>query len=229
VSHSLARALAASLIAGALNAAVASASENWLAAYKGHPFVPNSPQLIPGPVKFAYYDQGGPDVAFHTSDAVNHGSGQLNPADGNSLNEFRIKEAVSISFTKGHDIDENPYGRCFQPVGSLYVGWTTPGEWLNYTVNVDKAGWYTVSLLYTANGDGRLGLKLDGGQTLGEIPVPSTHNDRDLVAWRQWHHWGRVEGTSRVRLPAGRHVLTVTVQEHGNMNLDTLEFHPAAL
>jgi hypothetical protein len=31
----------------------------------------------------------------------------------------------------------------------LYVGWTKPGEWINYTVNVNESGRYTMSLLYT--------------------------------------------------------------------------------
>src|SRR6201996_7399587 len=58
------------------------------------------PQRIPGRVECAAYDAGGEGVAYHDSDAVNHGSGQLNPADGTYLNEFRMQEGVDISYTK---------------------------------------------------------------------------------------------------------------------------------
>src|SRR5208337_2162000 len=89
-------------------------------------------QKIPGKVLCAYYDLGGEGVAYHDSDAENHGSGALNPANGGYLNEFRMKEGVDISYTKfGHDpqIDDNPFNKAQPPPNLLYVGWTEPGEW----------------------------------------------------------------------------------------------------
>src|ERR1700729_3699525 len=72
--------------------------------YKGKPFQDShyttAPQRIPGRVECAAYDVGGEGVAYHDSDAVNHGSGQLNPADGSYLNEFRMHDGVDISYTK---------------------------------------------------------------------------------------------------------------------------------
>jgi hypothetical protein len=47
-------------------------------------------QNIPGRVLCAYYDQGGEGVSYHDTDLQTHGSGELNPADGTYLNEFRI-------------------------------------------------------------------------------------------------------------------------------------------
>src|SRR5215813_9504102 len=58
------------------------------------------PQTIPGRVRCAYYDVGGEGVAYHDIDATNHGSGALNPANGEYLNEFRMHEGVDISYTK---------------------------------------------------------------------------------------------------------------------------------
>jgi hypothetical protein len=215
------------LLAGAPAAAPLSAGDGWLAAYGGLPFVPKSPQLVPGPLKFAYFDTGGEGVAYHNPDGVNRGSGKFNPADGNALNEFRMKETVSISFTKGHDIDENPFNRCRPQVGSLYVGWSKPGEWLNYTVLVEKAGSYFVSLLYTENGSGRLGLTLDGDLPLAEVAVPGTDDPKEPIKWRQWHHWAWLQNAATIVLPAGRHVLTVRILERGDMNLDTLDVRAA--
>src|SRR6202035_4705204 len=59
-----------------------------------------APQRIPGRVECAAYDVGGEGVAYHDSDPVNHGSGQLNPADGTYLNEFRMHDGVDTSYTK---------------------------------------------------------------------------------------------------------------------------------
>jgi len=73
-------------------------------------------------------------VAYHNMDATNHGSGALNPANGTYLNEFRMNEGISTSYTKFHDaIDNNPFNRVQPPEGQLYVGWTVPGEWFNLT------------------------------------------------------------------------------------------------
>ena len=82
--------------------------------YQGKPFADTvyhgGPQKIPGRVQCAYYDLGGEGVAYHNVDTKNHGSGELNPANGTYLNEFRMKEGVSTSYTKFHDeIDNNPY------------------------------------------------------------------------------------------------------------------------
>ncbi len=54
--------------------------------YTGKPFQDSHsrtvPQRVPGRVDCAASDVGGEGVAYHDSDAVNHGSGELNPADG---------------------------------------------------------------------------------------------------------------------------------------------------
>src|SRR6201746_447576 len=68
-------------------------------------------QQIPGKIECEYYDEGGEAVAYHDSDSINNGSGKLNPANGTFLNEFRMKEGVDISYTKSHDIDNNPYNK----------------------------------------------------------------------------------------------------------------------
>jgi hypothetical protein len=183
------------------------------------------PQAIPGRVKCAYYDQGGEGVAYHDSDAKNNGSGGLNPADGTYLNEFRMKEGVDTSYTKFHDeIDHNPYNMVDPEKDQLYVGWTEPGEWFNMTVSVETAGVYTIGLMYTSNRGGAISFDLDGAMLTKPIPILSTNNPKDPIAWRQWHHWNRAENLATVTLPQGKHVLTLHVVEQGNMNFDYLEF-----
>ena len=181
-------------------------------------------QQIPGRVQCELYDFGGEGVAYHDSDAVNNGSGKLNPANGTFLNEFRMKEGVDISYTKTGDIDNNPYNVVEPVMGELYIGWTEPGEWINYSVKVNKTANYQVGLMYTASGDGGIALTMDGKELTRELVVPSTRNDKEPLAWRQWHHWNRIDSLTTMKLHKGVHVLTLKTVSHGNMNYDYLEF-----
>jgi hypothetical protein len=92
---------------------------------------PRGVQSIPGRVECALYDRGGEGVAYHDADAKNHGSGELNPADGTYLNQFRMDEGVDTSDTKFHRtpelIDDNGFEAVTPPENQLYVGWTEPG------------------------------------------------------------------------------------------------------
>src|ERR1700704_2512313 len=108
----------------------------------------NNIQHILGRIECEYYNEGGEGVAYHDSDSINNGSGKLNPANGTFLNEFRMNEGVDISYTKSHDIDNNPYNKVPRDMGQLYVGWTKPGEWINYTVKVKKSRNYQIGLMY---------------------------------------------------------------------------------
>jgi len=184
----------------------------------------NKTQTIPGRVECEFYNEGGEGIAYHDSDSINNGSGKLNPANGTYLNEFRMKEGVDISYTKPHGIDDNPYNRVPRDMGQLYVGWTKPGEWINYTVQVKQTATYNIGLMYTANGDGAISFDLDGKSITGPLKVSSTHDDRDTVAWRQWHHWNKADSLTSVTLKKGIHILTLHVVANGNMNFDYLEF-----
>jgi hypothetical protein len=195
--------------------------------YKGAPYQdekwPGGPQPIPGRVMCAYYDLGGEGVAYHDTDPVNHGSGELNPVDGSYLHSFRIDEGVDTSYVKFRDdIDNTQYNFVMPEKDMLYVGWTEPGEWLKYTVSVAQAGLYKVTLLYTSNAGGKIGLDLDGREA-ALCGIQSTYVAEDPAPWRQWHHWNRLV-IGEVSLPAGLHVLTLRVVEKGAMNFGYLEF-----
>lgn len=189
--------------------------------YVGKPWMKQS---IPGRIECEAYDQGGELVAYHDTDSINNGSGKLNPVNGNPLNEFRMHEGPDISYTKSGNIDNNPYNLSEPELNQLYIGWTKPGEWLNYTVDVLSTGWYRLSLKYTANGDGAIGLDVDEKKRIGPLKIKSTHNDADTVAWRQWHHWNKLNSFASIHLRKGTHLLTLRIIENGNMNFDYLEF-----
>jgi hypothetical protein len=198
--------------------------------YRGKPFsdaaYSGGPQIIPGKVQCEYYDTGGEGIAYHDADSVNSGSGGLNPADGHYLNEFRKNESVDISYTKidGREIDNSPYNRVEPQKDQLYVGWTEPGEWMKYTVRIQKTGRYRVGLMYTSNRGGRISLALDDKDVSGPIEIRSTYDPQDSLAWRQWHHWNYTVPIAEISLRRGIHVLTLATVAEGNMNYDFLEF-----
>ena len=181
-------------------------------------------QIIPGKVQCEYYDVGGEGITYHDSDGVNSGSGQLNPADGTYLHEFRKNEAVDTSYTKSDGVDDNEYNFVQPQMGQLYIGWTEPGEWINYSVNVQRTGTYVVGVRYTANGNGAISLSVDGTDVTGPLVMTSTHRDEDQTDWRQWHHWNEIGDLARIELKKGSHVLTLHTVANGNMNYDYMEF-----
>lgn len=228
--------LKASLVSGVLAASAlltSGSKSDFLAHYKGTPFhdskYNSGAQKIPGTVLCAYYDLGGEGIAYHDSDAKNNGSGALNPSNGTYLNEFRMSEGVDTSYTKfGLDpkIDDNPYDKVVPPAGLLYVGWTVPGEWFNMTVDVALTGDYSVDLLYTSNRGGAISFGVNGEPATGPLPIASTYNAADPVAWRQWHHWNVAHDLARIHLDRGRNVLTLHTVSEGQMNYATLTFKP---
>jgi len=201
--------------------------------YKGFPYVDSrytgGAQAIPGRVQCAYYDIGGEGIAYHDTTYKNEGSGGLNPADGSYLNEFRMHEGVDTSYTKFHDaIDNNSYGMVKVEENQLYVGWTEPGEWFNITVNAAHAGEYSADLLYTSNRGGTIALDVNGERADDPIKITSIYNPADPIGWRQWHHWNVTHDVGRVKLIAGKNVLTVRILTEGNMNLAWFDFHDSA-
>jgi hypothetical protein len=203
---------------------------NTLGDYRGIPFSDaiyhGGAQHIPGRLQCEYYDMGGEGIAYHDSDSINSGSGRLNPADGSYLHEFRINEAVDISYTKFRDpaIDNNQYNLVEPEKDKLYVGWTAPGEWVKYTVDVAKSGTYQLGIMYTANQNGKISISVNDKYTSGAILIPTTYVEADSVAWRQWHHWNYIENLSLINLKEGLQTITIHTVEIGQMNYDYIDF-----
>jgi hypothetical protein len=198
--------------------------------YAGKPFQDQlhagAPQKIPGAVFCAYYDSGGEGVAYHDTEAVNQGSGKLNPADGSYLNEFRKGEGIDTSYTKPVPDRESPCNQVVPPLGLLYVGWNEPGEWFRVTVETAEAGPYVADVLYTSQRGGTIGLDVDGRPNPAPFVLTSTFDAAETIPWRQWHHWNVARDAFTVKLPKGRSVLTVRIVTNGNLNLATFLFRP---
>jgi hypothetical protein len=135
-----------------------------------------------------------------------------------------MKEGVDISYTKTRGIDNNPFNKVNPDSNHLYVGWTVPGEWINYTIQVNTTAAYRVGVMYTANGDGHISFDLDGHSVTAPLKISSTYNNQDTVAWRQWHHWNKTDSLTSIKMKKGTHKLTLHVTDHGQMNFDYLDF-----
>jgi len=172
--------------------------------------------MIPGRVEMEFYDAGGQGAAYDDTDAVNNGSGKLNKGN-TAVERFRQDEAVDLSYTKTR-IDTTVDG-AQEKVGDLYLGWTAPGEWVNYTVDVQSTGLYAVNAHMTSRTDGaEISLAVDGVDMTGRLRLPTTTH---------WHIWRTVPNLAQVKLERGTRVLRLSVHKEGNFNLDSLEFVPA--
>jgi hypothetical protein len=243
----LARSLHAPLLALLLIASVEVGAQSAVAAstpYVGVSFrdsvYKGGPQMIPGRLQNEYYDTMEiPDsaktagaeegVTYHDTDNKNDGSGKLNTA-GTFLDEFRKRESADLSYTKfGHTpdpIDDSRFNIVKPEPNSLYLGWIAPGEWVRYTVNVTRAGWYSITTAYTSKFGGHVSLDLNGKDATGPLAIPPTFAAADTIEWRQAHHWNRVAGLGRLHLPAGRQLLTLHFIDQPVMNFDWMEFVP---
>ncbi len=187
----------------------AKTSSTFPADYKGQPFgdavYKSGPQVIPGRVECAYFDLGGEGVAYHDVDAVNHGSGELNlmpyhqrPHATPYIWGFRKDEGMDISYTK--DFADFSHPNFFTPAtNQLYIGWTSDGEWCNYTVNVKKTGTYTITALYS-NEPKTISFSVDN-QPASECKLP--------MATGSWHIWNKAEIGTITFTETGLHLLTL--------------------
>lgn len=104
-------------------------------------------------VKAADFDFGGEGYGFHDSDSSD-ASGQNG--------SYRKSKGDSQSTA----VDIEGAGQ--------NVGWTNPGEWLLYTIDVKDAGDYQIEVNVAVPGSGSSHLEVDGRNATGSIAVPNT-------------------------------------------------------
>ncbi|MBN1782821.1 aryl-sulfate sulfotransferase [bacterium] len=109
---------------------------------------------IPGLIECEEYDFGGEGIAFH-DDGGKDGNGDFRPADN-------------------VDVQDAEDGN-----GSLNVGWTNDGEWLEYTVDVES-GYYTIEYRTASDPGGALLRVLLDNIQLCEFSVDATGG------WQNW-------------------------------------------
>jgi hypothetical protein len=97
--------------------------------------------------------------------------------------------------------------------GNCNIGWTAPGEWLEYNVTTTSAAAYDLSLRVSSASVGpAMHVEIDGTNVSGQLPVPSTgwQSFADLV-------------TGPFSLSAGSHVVRL-VFDTGDTNINYMVF-----
>jgi endoglucanase len=146
------------------------------------------PAAVPGLVEAENFDEGGEGVGYHDSDATNSGG------------QYR---ATGVDVEATGDAG-----------GGYDVGWVSPGEWLQYTVDVATAGTYAVTFrVASATAGGTLHLSSGATDLTGTVTVPGTGG------WQTWHS---VTATG-VALPAGPQALRL-VLDGGSFNVNSMTF-----
>lgn len=98
----------------------------------------------------------------------------------------------------------------------MIVGWNTAGEWLEYTVDVQNPGIYSVAIRYASgnsNGGGPMQFELDGETIGAQISFPTTND---------WDAWSTKTVTG-IPLTGGQQVLRVAINQ-GEFNLGKMTF-----
>lgn len=132
-----------------------------------------TPVSLPGMVQAENYDLGGEGI----------GASDVSP--GNAGGRLRNDNV---------DLTDNG-------AGGFLLGWTEPGEWLKYTVNVPAAGNYTANFRVASLGQGgSYFLEANGQNVTGTLTVPNTGG---------WQNWQTV--SQAITLSAGRQVLRLVM------------------
>ena len=197
--------------------------------YKGEPFKDAhhtaGPQVIPGRLEAALYDLGGEGIAYHDTDQINHGSGELNYTKGHCedgvpvyICHFREHEGVDISYVKkladlNHPSPVTPQWQ------QLYLGWTVDGEWVNYTVDVKKAGRYKIIAMYTHVAQ-TIHFSLND-QPAADCVLPldpwTLYPNRHDPAWMVFHTWNKADCGEITFPKKGLQLLTLHYKTGNNL------------
>jgi len=146
------------------------------------------PWAIPGTIQAENFDEGGEGIGYHDSDATNSGG------------QYR---------STGVDIEATS-----DAGGGNDVGWLSPGEWLQYTVNVGTAGTYDVTFrVASALSGGTMHLQAGSTNLSGTVAAPGTGG---------WQTWTSVTATG-IPLSAGTQPIRL-VFDGGSFNINWMSF-----
>ncbi len=150
---------------------------------------PYTQHMIPGTIQLEEYDNDGAGVAYFDS------------SPGNQGNAFR-----------DDDVD---IGDANNGTGGYVVAWTTAGEWLEYTVNIEESGFYTIRTnVATTNSGNSFSIDCNGQDLTGNVAVPNTGS---------WDTYENVV-VNGIHLNAGDNQLIRYNFTSGGFNVDFMDF-----
>jgi hypothetical protein len=138
---------------------------------------------IPGQIETEDFDDGGEGLAYHDLEPKNQETKAAPYRDSGVDLEWR--EDAS---------------------GKYNLGWTRPGEWLVYTVEVVESGTYSIDMPVACKGKGgTFHIEFGGVDRTGPIEVP------DTGGWQ----FMKPFSTGGVKLDKGRFVMKVSLDKGG--------------
>ena len=141
---------------------------------------------IPGVLEAENYDEGGAGLAFQDDDAANQGSVYRN-------------DDVDITEIDG---------------GGYALGWTSKGEWLEYTVDVAYTEPYNLELRVASGLEGSgFSLLIDGKAVTEKIEVPQG---------KDWETYQTITASTS-EISKGKHILRLLI-EGSYVNIDWIKF-----
>jgi endoglucanase len=165
--------------------------------------LPYSPNEVPGIIYATDYDLGYLQQTWSDQDYVNYNVSTGIYTAWNSGWEYRndgvdIEKSNDTKNTNGYD-----------------VGWTASGEWMNFTINADTAGIYSVDIrVASASAGGSVAFSKSGVKLFNPVAVPATGG---------WQSWTTITSPG-FYLDAGRQTLRLEIVT-GGFNLGSFQFN----
>ncbi len=149
---------------------------------------------IPGMIELENFDKGGQYISY------------LDNTFGNASKFYR-SESVDINQI---DNTSNKY----------FIGRTQTGEWLEYTIDVQKTGDYDFTLMAASNNvdGGGIHFEIDNIDITGRFQVDNTEG---------WQTFTPIKA-SNIYLKKGKQILRVYIEE-GGVNLDKVSIEPSVI
>ncbi|MDA3882083.1 MAG: pectinesterase family protein [Bacteroidales bacterium] len=146
---------------------------------------------IPGLIEFEEYDEGGNGFAY------------FDDSPGSE---------TAVAYRTNEDVDIED---CTDTGAGYSIGYSTIGEWLEYTVNVASAGIYKIDVRVACSGDDRtISLEMQGGAIATDVAIPNT------TGWQVW----QTVTLNNITLNAGVQVMRVIIGNVDYVNLNNITF-----
>ncbi len=145
---------------------------------------------IPGKIEAEHFDNGGEGVAYHDTEAEN------------KFNLFRTNEGVDVEATGDGS-------------GVYNLGWIVTGEWLEYSVNVQTAGAYTLETRVASGSSAvkAFHVEMDGVNISGPVSFNAT------AGWQVY----QTVSVKTTALTTGNKIMRIVV-DAGDFNLNFVNF-----
>ena len=156
----------------------------------------SQPISLPGTMQAEYFDKGGDGVTYHDSNSQKEGDDGVYRSD-----------CEGVDIVKGN--------------GGWALGYTNTDEWLEYTVDITKTGYYYYNAVASSGTTGsgfKLSLNTDNGlvDITPNISVPQTANN-------DWGTYRTLTGKTLIPLEQGRHIIRLTITGN-SCNIDKVSF-----